>query len=180
MGTSLSKDCSYISQLVFVRTQGGPTITPYMCLLLEPLKRELRSQVVGDHNIYLIINQTTMVETHPGQERPALTMTVPEASVQRPALYPPAGSSQLVFLLQKHLRIYLSWGRGGCKGETRSATLIDISPTPPAPGQKTSGAGNEAQALALCLKFSFAGENLWAVLLPLTPVFEFRLRKPIL
>lgn len=80
MGTSLSKDCSYISQLVFVGTQGGPTITPYMCLILEPLKRELRSQVVGDHNIYLIINQTTMVETHPGQERPALTMTVPEAS----------------------------------------------------------------------------------------------------
>lgn len=56
-GTILSKDYSYISQLVFVGTQGGPTITPYMCLILEPLKREIRSQVVGDHNICLIINQ---------------------------------------------------------------------------------------------------------------------------
>lgn len=56
-GTSLSKDYSYISQVVFVGTQGGPTITPYMCLILEPFKREIKSQVVGDHNICLIINQ---------------------------------------------------------------------------------------------------------------------------
>lgn len=42
-GPSPSKDYSYVALLAFVGIWGAPTITPFMCLISEPLKRDKKS-----------------------------------------------------------------------------------------------------------------------------------------